>query len=142
MTLGLLTGRAAILITPAVWAARVFSPSCHYTMVGAAGPSAADSAVAAFLDTSGALNGEQRRVLTYAETHRASAEYVLVTTRWVGAYPFILGAGANVLAMGGFTEDVPYPTVSAFQQLVDSGKVRFLLSAEASPLTSPSPFSI
>jgi 4-amino-4-deoxy-L-arabinose transferase-like glycosyltransferase len=130
-TIGLLSGLAAILITPAVWAAQIFSPSLHYTMVGAVGPSASDSGVAAFLDTSGALNPEQQRVLTYTEAHQGDAEYTLATTNWGSAFPFILSAGADVLAMGGFTDDVPYPTVTAFQQLIDSGKVRFLLTGGA-----------
>ena len=130
-TIGLATALAAILITPAVWAAQIFSPSYQYTMVGALGPSAADSGVAAFLDTSGAMDPEEDRVLAYSQAHRGAAQYVLATTSWISAYPFILGAGANVLAMGGFTEDAPYPTVPEFQKLVTSGKLRFVLTGGA-----------
>lgn len=33
--------------------------------------------------------------------------------------------------MGGFTQDTPFPTVPEFQQLVHSGKVRFVLTGGA-----------
>ena len=128
---GLFAALAATLLTPAAWAAQIFSPSYKYSMVGAVGPSAADSNVAAFLDTPAIMDSEEKRVLAYAQAHRDGAEYVLATTSWVSAYPFILTAGANVLAMGGFTQDAPYPTVPEFRQLVHSGKVRFVLTGGA-----------
>ena len=128
---GLVAALAATLLTPAAWAAQIFSPSYKYSMVGGVGPSAADSNVAAFLDTPAIMDSEEKRVLAYAQAHRDGAEYVLATTSWVSAYPFILTAGANVLAMGGFTQDAPYPTVPELRQLVHSGKVRFLLTGGA-----------
>ena len=39
-TVGLLAGLAAVLIAPGAWAAQVFAPSYHYSMVGGVGPSA------------------------------------------------------------------------------------------------------
>ena len=130
-TVGLITGLAAVLLTPAAWASQIFSPSYQYNMVGALGPSASNGGVAAFLDTSGVMSTEEKRILTYAQAHSGGAEYVLATTNWVSAYPFILSGGAHVLAMGGFTDDAPFPTVSGFEQLAHSGKVRFLLTGGA-----------
>ncbi|MCQ4081337.1 glycosyltransferase family 39 protein [Streptomyces sp. RB6PN25] len=80
-----------------------------------------------FGDSSGTLTAQQRELLDYTEAHRGKAEYVFATTSWSASSPYIVAANAEVLPIGGFTGDVPSPTLSQFQQLVHSGKVQYVL---------------
>ncbi|MGW2572411.1 ArnT family glycosyltransferase [Streptomyces sp. NPDC001537] len=80
-----------------------------------------------FGDSSGQLTAQQQRLLDYTTAHRGSAPYVFATTSWNGASPYILAKGADVLPLGGFTGQVPFPTQSQFQQLVNSGKLKYVL---------------
>ena len=74
----------------------------------------------------GALTVQQRDVLDYAQTHRDGARFVLTVTTTFQATPYILRAGADVLSMGGFSGQVPYPTLTQFEQYVASGQVRYV----------------
>ncbi|MCH5671085.1 ArnT family glycosyltransferase [Streptomyces gilvus] len=75
----------------------------------------------------GALSPAQQRLLAYARARSGSAAYVFATTSWSTASPYILATGAKVLPIGGFSGRVPSPTENRFRQLVDSGKVRYVL---------------
>jgi 4-amino-4-deoxy-L-arabinose transferase-like glycosyltransferase len=75
----------------------------------------------------GGLSATQRKLLAYATARQGSAAYVFATTSWSGASPFILGTGAHVLPLGGFSGRVPFPSETQFRQLVDSGKLRYVL---------------
>ncbi len=80
-----------------------------------------------FGGSGGQLTAQQQRLLDYTTAHRGSAQYVFATTSWSGASPYILAKGAEVLPLGGFTGQVPFPTQSQFQQLVSSGKLKYVL---------------
>ncbi|MEV6948698.1 glycosyltransferase family 39 protein [Streptomyces sp. NPDC051172] len=80
-----------------------------------------------FGDSSGQLTTQQQRLLDFTTAHRGSAQYVFATTSWSGASPYILAKGADVFPLGGFTGQVPFPTKSRFQQLVNSGKLKYVL---------------
>ncbi|MGW5607034.1 ArnT family glycosyltransferase [Streptomyces sp. NPDC003753] len=75
----------------------------------------------------GGLTATQREVLDYTTAHQGSAAYVFATTSWNGASPYILATGAHVLPLGGFSGRVPFPTEAQFRELVDTGKVRYVL---------------
>lgn len=150
---GLLAGLAAVLIAPSAWAVQVFNPSYGSSGMGSVGPSGmgrpggvvraagrmpdvqwpggngrhsgGTGGFGGFGD--GRLTTRQRDLLAYAEAHRGNARYVFATTGWNAASPYILGTGADVLPIGGFTGRVPFPTVPGFQQLVDSGRLRYVL---------------
>ncbi|KOV64713.1 ArnT family glycosyltransferase [Streptomyces sp. MMG1121] len=77
--------------------------------------------------TGGALTAAQRRLLDYTRAHQGSAAYVFVTSGWSTAAPYILATGAHVMALGGFSGRVPFPTEAQFQRLVATGKVRYVL---------------
>lgn len=80
-----------------------------------------------FGDSSGQLTSQQQKLLDYTTAHRGSAQYVFATTSWSGASPYILAKGADVLPLGGFTGRVPFPTQGRFQQLVNSGRLKYVL---------------
>ncbi|MFE2385609.1 mannosyltransferase YkcB-related protein, partial [Streptomyces misionensis] len=60
--------------------------------------------------------------------HQGSARYVFATTNWNAASPYILAAGAQVLPLGGFSGQVPFPTPARFRRLVADGRVRYVLA--------------
>jgi hypothetical protein len=90
--------------------------------------------------TDGTLSTEQRDLLDYAQAHRDGARFVLTVTTTFEATPYILRAGADVLSMGGFSGQVPYPTLTQFEQYVASGQVRYVdLPASGGPGGSGGP---
>nr|WP_316959309.1 glycosyltransferase family 39 protein [Streptomyces sp. TRM68367] len=75
----------------------------------------------------GRLTATQRKLLDYTTAHQGPAAYVFATTGWNSASPYILATGAHVLPLGGFSGRVPFPTQTQFRQLVDSGRLRYVL---------------
>ncbi|MGE7433236.1 ArnT family glycosyltransferase [Kitasatospora sp. NPDC001175] len=73
------------------------------------------------------LSAPQQALFDYLQAHRDGARYLLATTNWSSASPFILATGAEVLPMGGFSGSAPAPSPSQFQQFVDSGQLRYVL---------------
>jgi 4-amino-4-deoxy-L-arabinose transferase-like glycosyltransferase len=80
----------------------------------------------------GTLSTQQRDLLDYAQAHRDGARFVLTVTNTLQAAPYILRAGADILSMGGFSGQVPYPTLTQFKQYVASGQVRYVYLAASS----------
>ncbi|MEU2776402.1 glycosyltransferase family 39 protein [Streptomyces sp. NPDC007162] len=79
------------------------------------------------LGANGRLTAVQLKLLHYTTAHQGSAEYVFATTGWNSASPYILGTGAHVLPMGGFSGQAPFPAEAQFRQLVASGKLHYVL---------------
>lgn len=75
----------------------------------------------------GQLTASQRKLLAYTSARRGSATYVFATASWSGAAPYILATGAHVLPLGGFSGRVPFPSTAQFRQLVDSGKLKYVV---------------
>lgn len=73
------------------------------------------------------LSADQRRLYDYVKARQDGAKYVLAVDNWTSASPYILGTGDTVMPMGGFSGSVPQPSPSAFDSLVHSGAVRFVL---------------
>jgi 4-amino-4-deoxy-L-arabinose transferase-like glycosyltransferase len=153
---GLAASLTAVLIAPSAWAVQVFNPSYGSSGMGAVGPSgmnrghgsmrsasgrmgpqhggggmtgsrqATRSRTRGFGDTGG-LSANQRKLLEYTTAHQGAAPYVFATTSWNGASPYILATGAHVLPLGGFSGRVPFPSQAQFRQLVDSGRLRYVV---------------
>ncbi|MEV6028614.1 glycosyltransferase family 39 protein [Streptomyces sp. NPDC052036] len=85
----------------------------------------------------GKLTTTQRKLLDYTTARQGSAAYVFATTSWNSASPYILGTGAHVLPLGGFSGKVPFPTETQFRQLVNSGKLQYILLGGGRGKSSP-----
>ncbi|WP_236047417.1 ArnT family glycosyltransferase [Streptacidiphilus fuscans] len=76
------------------------------------------------------LDAGEQAVLAYTTAHRGGARYLFATTSWATASPYILTTGAPVLPVGGFTEQVPWPTVDGIRNDVTTGQLRYVLLAD------------
>lgn len=122
----LVTGVAAMVLMPTAWSLSVFDSQDDGSAFDAsAGPSGGGFGLSATAN----LTAEQTRLLTYLDAHRGSARYVMATTSWNTAAPYIEATGQKVLPMGGFSGSVPEPTLAAFKELVRSGQVKFVTVA-------------
>jgi 4-amino-4-deoxy-L-arabinose transferase-like glycosyltransferase len=154
---GLAAGLVAVLLAPAAWSSSVFDPVYSHSGMGALGPVSLFKRPAA-TGAHGAQNAEayqamariwgghsqrlshgQRQLMSYLEAHRGGARYLFATTDWSVASPYILATGARVLPMGGFTDQVPSPTLPALEQTIASGRLRYVLLGEPNPLSGPAP---
>src|SRR5262249_20280036 len=66
-------------------------------------------------------------VVAYLKAHQGGAKYAVAVADAQTAGPYIM-AGLSVLPMGGFSGQVPFPTVAQFQSLVSNGQVRYVLA--------------
>jgi len=80
-----------------------------------------------FAEATGTLTPERRRIDDYLVAHRGGARFVAATTSWSTAAPYIMATGRPYLPMGGFSGDVPQPTLAAVQGLVARGELRYFL---------------
>ncbi|MFE9422517.1 ArnT family glycosyltransferase [Kitasatospora sp. NPDC006697] len=134
---GLAAALGAVLLAPGAWAASVLDSRYGNSGMGTVGPQAAhgygrpaaptDGARAAAGGGGSTLSRSQQRILAYAEAHDQGARYLFATTTWTASSPYILATGKEVLPMGGFTGEVPSPTLPQFQALVRSGRLHFVL---------------
>ena len=157
---GLAAGLAAMLLAPAAWSASVFDPAYGHSGMGSVGPvsvfhhnrprTGAGGASSAQAEAQAAaariwgrgsekLTGGQRALMSYVQSHRGGARYLFATTSWSVASPYILATGARVLPMGGFTDQVPSPTLRAFEQTIASGRLHYVLLGGMFPMGGPVP---
>ena len=120
------------LLAPAAWSVSALDPRYNLpggmARVGPTSPRGAGGAAT--------LTSSQRGLLAYLRAHRDGARYLAAVPAWTDASPYILAAGAPVLPMGGFTGQVPFPTVGAFRRLVAAGEVRYVIVHPVSPPAS------
>ena len=57
--------------------------------------------------------------------------YLFATTSWLTANPFIISHGSHVLSWAASPDDTPFPSLKGFQQLVNSGKLRYVWTGGA-----------
>ncbi|GAB2688643.1 ArnT family glycosyltransferase [Kitasatospora kifunensis] len=143
-TVGLIASLFAMLLAPGAWAASVLDSKYGNSGMGTVGPQAArgfghgggagggaggDMAQFAAMFGGGgtSLTKAQQQILDYTEAHADGARYLFATTNWSASSPYILATGKEVLPMGGFTGQVPSPSLPQFQQLVSSGQLRYVL---------------
>ncbi len=154
--LGLAAGLAAVLLAPAAWSASVFDPVYGHSGMGAVGPvsvrhqpqpAARTGAEAAAAETVAQIWGRhaqqlthrQQALMSYLQAHRHGARYLFATTDWSVASPYILATGAEVLPMGGFTDQVPFPTLPSLRRTIAAGGLRYVLLGQPSPMNGPLP---
>lgn len=127
-TTALVTGVAAMVLMPTAWSLSAFNSAYDGTAFDAtAGPANGRGLVA-----TGTLTAQQQQLLSYVNARRGSARYVMATTSWSTAAPYIEATGQMVLPMGGFSGSVPEPTLSTFQNLVHTGQLKFVLVSSGS----------
>ncbi|MGW1878071.1 ArnT family glycosyltransferase [Streptomyces sp. NPDC001975] len=124
---GIAVALAAVLVIPTVWSASALS--LRYNQPGGFGR--VGPASVRVHNATSALTPAQRRVLAYLTAHRDGARYLAAVPRWQAAAPYILAADAPVLPVGGFTAHVPFPAATAFHQLIDTGRLRYVLLGRA-----------
>jgi 4-amino-4-deoxy-L-arabinose transferase-like glycosyltransferase len=135
-------GVAAMLAAPVAWAASTLDTSYSGTALDAtAGPSrsnfvsgqgpialAIQAGVNRFLAQVASLTPAEQELLAYVDAHRdPGSTYAFATDSWLIAQPYIDAVGAPVLPMGGFSGQVPLPTLAQAQNLVGTGKLKFFL---------------
>ncbi|MBR7838820.1 glycosyltransferase family 39 protein [Actinospica durhamensis] len=143
MRLAAILGAAAMLVTPLAWAAATLDPAYGGNALDAiAGPvrfgftagGGAPTARQAAPAPSGAssltqdtqLDTAQWELLAYVDAHAHTA-YALATDNWLTAQPYIDGAGAAVLPMGGFSGMAPAPTLARLQADVREKRLAYVL---------------
>jgi 4-amino-4-deoxy-L-arabinose transferase-like glycosyltransferase len=89
-----------------------------------AGPSSRPGAMMTATTT---LSAGEQRIYAYLLAHSDGATYLVSVSSWSEAEPFILATGQEVLTEGGFSGQVPEPTLGRVQELVNSGQLRFFL---------------
>jgi 4-amino-4-deoxy-L-arabinose transferase-like glycosyltransferase len=119
---GLVVGLLSILLVPAAWSASALSP--RYNTIGSMGRVGPTSRVER---GSARLTSSQRQMLTYLEAHRGGAKYLAAVPSWNDAAAYILSANASILPMGGFTGQVPFPTLGQFRHLIGSGELHYVI---------------
>jgi hypothetical protein len=132
-----------MLATPFAWAASTLDSQYRGTALDAtAGPAEvgltgggkgelAQQArqLANYLVTKDAqLNTINSDLLGYVDASQSpDVKYVFATDDWLAAQPYVDGAGAHVLPMGGFSGQAGYPTLAQVQELVRGGQLKYFL---------------
>jgi 4-amino-4-deoxy-L-arabinose transferase-like glycosyltransferase len=122
----LAVGVAAMLAAPATWAASVLDASYAGTSLDAsAGPAGGFGDASTASATT--LTGSEQRLYDYVSAHRGSASYLFADSSWIGASPYIIATGQEVLPLGGFSGLIPSPTLASVRRLVSTGQLKFFL---------------
>jgi hypothetical protein len=66
-------------------------------------------------------------LIAYLEANRGSTEYLVAATGSMNAAPLMLATQAPVISIGGFNGGDPAPTADQLEDLVQAGKLRFVL---------------
>lgn len=147
-----LIGVVAMLASPFAWAFSTLDTQYSGTAIDAtAGPveigpvgggggavAQRSKALVKYLVTAdGQLSPVNVAVLEYVDaTQSPHVEYTFAADDWLSAQPYIDGGDVHVLPMGGFSGQVPSPTLAHVQQLVHDGKLEYFL------LDAPSAFNL
>jgi 4-amino-4-deoxy-L-arabinose transferase-like glycosyltransferase len=94
---------------------------------GAAGGSPATTGAPPSAGGGGGAGTASRALISYLESHRDGAEYLVATFGSQSSAPIIIASGEPVITIGGFTGSDPAPTLAQFERLVAEGRVRFVL---------------
>jgi 4-amino-4-deoxy-L-arabinose transferase-like glycosyltransferase len=72
--------------------------------------------------------GVDETLVAFLKSHQGKASYAVAISGANTAGPYIV-AGLSVLPMGGFTGQVPFPSVDQLQQLIADGQLRYVLAS-------------
>jgi 4-amino-4-deoxy-L-arabinose transferase-like glycosyltransferase len=126
----LAAGLAALLVTPAAWAVHETTAPPLNATLPQAGPR---TGVAGSTFGSASSNGDPE-LAAWLRANAGGEEWDLVVASAQTASGLIADENVPVLALGGFMGTDPTTTVTGFADLVDAGRVRFVLtSAGAGP---------
>ncbi|MFI6306121.1 ArnT family glycosyltransferase [Amycolatopsis thailandensis] len=127
-------GLVAVLVLPCAWGLSAFdhryAGSAFEAGAGPSGPVGVDLDS----DTKDTLTDPQRKMYDYLMSHREGARYVAATTSWQTAGQFIVPTGEWFLPMGGFSGQVPRPTLEGVRRLVETGELRHVVLGGAGGL--------
>jgi len=114
-------GVAALLLTPAFWAAMPALQNQEADLP-TAGPNQ-QSPFAGF----GGSNSVDSQLITYLEANQGTTTYLVATPSSNSADSIILATNRPVMALGGFGGSDPILTTSQLQTLIKNGTIRFFL---------------
>ena len=129
---GLVGAVAAMLLVPSAWAMSALSLNDDGSAFNASAGPTSGGPNSGLLGTA-TLTSQEQKLLNYVDAHRDGAEYVMAGTSWNSVSTYIEATGQKMLPMGGFSGSVPQPTLAAFEQLVKTGKLKFVLTGGGSP---------
>jgi 4-amino-4-deoxy-L-arabinose transferase-like glycosyltransferase len=134
---GLACGVVAMLVAPTAWAASVLDAKyAGNSLDASAGPDdgglswlvgGADGSPGGLRESTHSMTTAEREIYDYVSAHRDGASYLMAVPSWIGALPYIIATGQEVMPMGGFTGSVPSPTLAHVQERVRTGQLRFFL---------------
>ncbi|WP_211244033.1 ArnT family glycosyltransferase [Actinospica robiniae] len=139
--LAAILGATAMLATPLAWAAATVNTSYSGNALdaiagpvqfgftaGSSTPVARQGAPAGGnpLSQDASMNAAQRALLAYVDGHAHTA-YTFATDDWLTAEPYVDGAGAAVLPMGGFSGMAPAPSLAAVRADVQDKRLAYVL---------------
>ena len=67
-------------------------------------------------------------LIGYLRAHRGNARYLAAVDGSNTAAPFIIGTGASLLPMGGYTGNTPFPATPQFLAMVRTGTLRYVIA--------------
>jgi 4-amino-4-deoxy-L-arabinose transferase-like glycosyltransferase len=168
VTAGLACGVVAVLAAPTAWAASVLdvkyagtslnasagpddgglswlmgaaSAGGRSTRAALAGKGGAGGGLGGLQESSDSLTTPERGIYDYVSAHRDGAPYLMAVSSWIGALPYIIATGQEVMPMGGFSGSVPSPTLAQVKRRVRTGQLRFFLLGPADTGFAASAFS-
>jgi 4-amino-4-deoxy-L-arabinose transferase-like glycosyltransferase len=100
----------------------------------------AGGAIGGLQESTVSLTTAQREIYDYVSAHRDGASYLMAVSSWIGALPYVIATGQEVMPMGGFTGTVPSPTLAQVQERVRAGQLRFFLLSQANSGFPPGGF--
>ena len=127
---GLVGAVAAMLLMPSAWAMSALSLNDDGSAFNASAGPTSGGPNSGLLGTA-TLTAQEQKLLNYVDANRGGAKYVMAGTSWNSVSSYIESTGQMILPMGGFSGSVPEPTLAAFEQLVKTGQLKFVLSGGA-----------
>jgi 4-amino-4-deoxy-L-arabinose transferase-like glycosyltransferase len=77
------------------------------------------------------LDAQDLALLNFLRTHGDNVKYLAAVNGSTNASKYIIGAKAEILPMGGYTGQTPFPTVKQFTELISTGQLRYVLTSDA-----------
>ena len=118
LTILLVVGLVAVLITPAVW---TLSTDARVATADAASPAAGASHHKPHVPSA-----KDEETVSWLRANSGDARYLMAVDGAGSAAAIIAHTGASVLPMGGFTGRTPFPSTEQFLDLIRTGDLRYV----------------